>query len=143
MNAASSAPRSVSPLVLVILVVAIALAFGAVLAIATPPPAAPPGGHSGPAPSVGFPVQVFFSGVDIVLLGALVVVYLRTYAETMARFALGLVLFLSALLLQVVLTSPALFGAFGYGPGNLGFFLLLGAVFEAVALTVFLFLSLA
>lgn len=132
----------IPPVAWVAVALAIALAAGAVLALLTPAPPAPGPGGPGPAPSVGFPIQVFFSGLDIVLLLALVAVYVRTYVETRARFALGLVIFLGALLLQVVLSSPAFFRALGYGPGNLGFFFLLGGVFEAVALTVFLYLSL-
>ena len=132
----------IPPVAWVAVALAIGLAAGAVLALLTPAPPAPGPGGPGPAPSVGFPIQVFFSGLDIVLLLALVAVYVRTYVETRARFALGLVIFLGALLLQVVLSSPVFFRALGYGPGNLGFFFLLGGVFEAVALTVFLYLSL-
>jgi hypothetical protein len=136
------AAHTVPPVVWVLIVVAVGLAAGFALAVVTPSPPSPAMGPPGPAPSVGFPLQVFFSGLDVVLLLALVIVYVRTYAQTRARFALGLVLFLAALLLQVVLSSPAFFRALGYGPGNLGFFFLLGGVFEAVALSVFLYLSL-
>jgi hypothetical protein len=80
--------------------------------------------------------------MDLSLLVALIYVYARTYSETHARFALGLVIFLAALALQTFFGSPVAFVAFGIGPGGLGPLLSLSYIFETVALSVFLLLSL-
>jgi hypothetical protein len=105
-----------------------------------------PGSGMGPGP-LGPPPEVvksfaLFSAVNLVLLVALVIVYARTYLETRANFALGLVAFLVVLLFEALANSPFLFAVFGYAPGALGPFLLLGAILEAVALVIFLVLSL-
>jgi len=101
----------------------------------------PPGGPAGPPPAL---VETFalFSAVNLALLAALVVVYARTYAQTRAQFALGLVAFLVVLLFEAVASSPFVFAVFGFAPGNLGPFLLAGAILESVALVIFLVLSL-
>ncbi len=144
MQSTPSARSRLPPIVWVVLVVVAGLAFGALLALSLPAKPGPPpptgGGPVGPT-NLGRWASVL-SGLDAVLLIALVVIYLRTYADTRARFALGLVVFLLALFFQTTLTSPAFFVAFGYGPGSLGSFLFLGSLFEAIALVVFLALSL-
>ncbi len=142
MSAPASPRRPVPAVVWVLLAVAAGCVAGAVLAIATPAPVHAPGPHQGPAPAVGNQLPLFVSGLDLVLLVALLAVYVRTFAETRARFALGLIIFLVVLLFEAIVSSPALFGALGYGPGNLGFFFLLSGVLEAIALTIFLYLSL-
>ena len=87
-------------------------------------------------------VAVVLSTVAVVLLVALLVVYIRTYRDTQANFALGLVLVLIALLVQSVLTSPVLLGAFGHRLGGLGPFFFFAEVFKATAFSIFLYLSL-
>lgn len=127
----------------VALVLALGLLFGVLLTYAIPLPPPHPGPHA--PPPGAWPLQrvaLLFAGLDVAILGALVLVYVRTFLETRARFALGLVLFLAALALQTVVGSPILFGAFGYGPGDLAPFILWGYLFETLALTIFLFLSL-
>lgn len=126
----------------VLATVAVGLALGALVSLFTVPPhGPPPGGLSAGVPWLGRAATIL-SGLDLVLLVALVFVYLRTYLQTRARFALGLVLFLIALLVQIVTISPAVFAAFGQGPGRLAPFVVLAALFEAIALVVFLALSL-
>ncbi len=83
-----------------------------------------------------------FSMVDLAMLLALILVYVRTYRDTKARFALGLVLFLLALTVQSVTASLPVLAVFGFGPGALGGFFLVSAVFESLALAIFLYLSL-
>ncbi len=83
-----------------------------------------------------------FSMVDLALLVALIVVYVRTYRDTKAQFALGLVLFLLALTVQTATASVPVIGAFGFGLGGLGGFFLVSAGFESLALAIFLYLSL-
>jgi len=86
--------------------------------------------------------DVVLSTVGIVFLVALLVVYLRTYAQTRARFALGLVVVLLALLVESVLSSPLVYGAFGQASDGLGTFLAAADAFKVVAFAVFLYLSL-
>jgi uncharacterized membrane protein YedE/YeeE len=128
--------------VLVALALGTAIGVAISLLVGTPPGPPGPGGGAGPGPAPLVRPTSILSGVDLVLVLALLFVYLRTYSETRARFAAGLSLFLAALTLQTVFTSPLLFGVFGFGPGGLAPFLLVSATFETVALAVFLYLSL-
>ena len=65
-------------------------------------------------------MDVIVSTVGLALLAALFVVYAKTYRDTGARSALGLIFVLAAFLLEGTLTSPILFGAFGHVLGELG-----------------------
>jgi len=87
-------------------------------------------------------VGLILSGVSLALLVALLFVYARTYADTRARFALGIVFVLGALLLEAILSSPLLFHVFGFPAGSLAPFLLLANGFKIAAFTIFLYLSL-
>jgi hypothetical protein len=72
----------------------------------------------------------------------LAVVYLRVYAQTGARFALGITVVLFALLVQALVQYPLLLvltGPFDEGQGT---FLSFGDIFTIAAYTVFLYLSL-
>lgn len=107
----------------------------------------PSGG--GPPPNGGFPrmnsyedFSLLLSTVDLALLVALLVVFVPMYLDTSANFAAGLVVVLSALLVETFAGSPLLFHVFGIPAGGLAPFLLVAEVFKAVALTVFLYLSL-
>jgi len=126
----------------------IVVALGVVLGLAEIALWPTHGGPAGPPPrGVATPRVVaesfaLLSAVALALLVALVIVYLRTFRETRAQFALGLAAVLLALLFENVAGSPFLFAVFGYGPGNLGPFLLVGTVLEVAALVLFLALSL-
>jgi hypothetical protein len=128
----------------VALVLALGAVAGLVLAMLAAPMPGPagPGGGAGPGPMPLVRIATGLSTVDLFLLLALVFVYLRTYWDTHARFALGLAIFLGALTLQTVFGSTVLFSAFGFGPGGLAPFLFVSYVFETVALSLFLYLSL-
>lgn len=65
--------------------------------------------------------------------------YVKTYVDTGARFALGLLFVLAALLFQALFTSPLLFG---YELGGLGPFVLIADAFKATPFAAFLCLSL-
>ena len=86
-------------------------------------------------------VHVILTTVGVALLLALVVVYLKTYAETKALFSIGLVVVLLALLVQAILSYPLILGTGGVilVPGTLS---LLADLFTVAAYTVFLYLSL-
>jgi len=129
--------------VVVPVVLVVGLAVG-LLEIAFWPAHGPGGMGPGPVRPPPEVVQSFaiFSAVNLALLVALVIAYARTYLDTRANFALGLVAFLVVLLFEALTTSPFVYAAFGFAPGNLGPFLLVGAILEAVALVIFLVLSL-
>ena len=93
-----------------------------------------------PEPLLQFHVLV--TTVQIVLLVALLVVYVKVYSDTRANFSLGLVVVLGALLLNTLFTYPLLLGLMGPVSVRPGDFLLFADIFMIVAYTVFLYLSL-
>ncbi len=92
-----------------------------------------------PDPSIR--LHIVLTTVQVALMLSLVIVYLRIYSETRANFALGLVIVLSALLLQTLLSYPLVLGTGGVilVPGVLS---TLADFFAVGAYTVFLYLSL-
>jgi len=93
-----------------------------------------------PTPLLQF--HTFITTVEIVLLIALLGIYVKVYSDTRARFALGLVGVLAALLLNTILTYPLVeitIGPIGLGPGG---FLPFADVLEVAAYILFLYLSL-
>ncbi len=92
-----------------------------------------------PEPSIR--LHVVLTTMEVALLVALVVVYLKVYSETKANFSLGLVVVLGALLLQTVLSYPLILGLEGVIllPGRLT---TLADILTLSAYTVFLYLSL-
>jgi hypothetical protein len=135
--------RKVSPAVWVGLTLAIGIAAGLALSLLAPVPGPGPGPRP---PGMRFDTHadfdVLLSTVSVALLSALVLVYLRTFRETRANFALGLVVVLFALLLESLVASPVLIGAFGHPFGALATFFLIADIFKSAAFAVFLYLSL-
>jgi len=87
-------------------------------------------------------VHTILSTVSVALLVALIIVYLRIYSQTGARFALGITLVFFALLIQALVQYPFFLGMFGpFGPGQ-GPPLSLADLFTILAYTIFLYLSL-
>lgn len=126
----------------VVVVLALGLTVGALLARTVRVPAGPtPTGM--PAPPLWWSqLGVILSSTTLALLLALLVVYVRAYLATRAAHTLGLALFLAVLFVESTVNSPLLFTAFGQGPGALGRFLDVGGFLMTVALTIFLYLSL-
>ncbi len=87
-------------------------------------------------------VHMVLSTVIISLQVALVIVYLRVYAATNARFALGILVVMSALLLQSLFQYPLLLGFVGRFAVEFGPYLSTSDLFTIVAYTIFLYLSL-
>ncbi len=92
-----------------------------------------------PDPSIR--LHIVLTTLQVALMISLVVVYLKVYAETKANFAFGLVIVLSALLLQTVFSYPLVLGTSGVilVPGRLT---ILADILAVGAYTVFLYLSL-
>jgi len=126
----------------VLIVVGIGIVLGLLLGFLSPPPPGPSGPPGAPPPRPLGALGGIASAIVLALSIALIVVYVRTYLDTRARFALGLVVVLGALAVQTLAGSSLVLTAFGFGPGGLWPFLTLGYVCESVALSVFLFLSL-
>jgi hypothetical protein len=92
-------------------------------------------------PDPAIRLHIILTTVAVALMVSLVIVYLKVYSETKARFALGLVIVLAALLLQTLFSYPLVLGTEGVilVPGRLttlADFLTIGAY------AVFLYLSL-
>jgi hypothetical protein len=86
--------------------------------------------------------HILLSTVSIALLVALFLVYFRIYAQTGARFALGIMVVLFALLIQQLFQYPLLLGLAGPFPVGQGLYLSFADLFTIVAYTIFLYLSL-
>lgn len=142
---------SLGPKAIVLLVLLVGVVAGIVLDIAAPQalphPPCPPGSPcpAGPSASaiLSYPhVTGVLVAVSLAALAALLVVYGRTYRDTRAPQMLGLALFLAALLLETIVTSPFIFARFGGLPSGDQPFLIAGQFFEGLALLVFLYVSL-
>ncbi len=88
-----------------------------------------------------YPVNSALSMASIFLLSALLITYIRDYREINARFTFGLIIFLIALLFQAIFTLPILHALFGFSSASLGPFSVLINLFEVIAMSVFLYLS--
>lgn len=87
-------------------------------------------------------VHMVLSTVIIALQVALVIVYLGVYTETGARFSLGILVVMSALLLQSLFQYPLLLGFVGRYAVEFGPYLSTADLFTIAAYTIFLYLSL-
>jgi hypothetical protein len=81
------------------------------------------------------------STINIALLVFLLVNYAGIYAKTRSQFTIGLIVFSIAFLIKDLTASPLVIWAFHYILVGLGPFALLPDLFEFVALTVLLYLS--
>jgi len=140
-------PKKYSNRIWVPAVLLVGLLLGALSSLLTPVPEEPQFEHLPgffitftPEPLLQFHVLV--TTIEIVLLVALVVVYVKVYADTRANFSLGLVVVLLALLLNTLFSYPLLLGLMGPVSVRPGDFLLFADIFMIVAYTVFLYLSL-
>jgi len=87
-------------------------------------------------------LDMILSTVSISLLITLVIVYLRIYAKTGARFALGILVVMLALLLQALFRYPLLLAFVGRISFPFGNFISTADIFSIAAYTIFLYLSL-
>jgi len=86
-------------------------------------------------------VNTIISTINIALLAILVIIYLNIYVKTRSQFTIGLLIFAVVFLVQNVISSPFVASPFGFRAYGLGPFAFLPGVFEFIALTVLLYLS--
>ncbi len=81
------------------------------------------------------------STINIALLAILSLIYINIYIKTRSQFTIGLIIFALVFLVQNVTSSPFIAAPFGFRAYGLGPFAFLPGLFEFVALTVLLYLS--
>jgi hypothetical protein len=81
------------------------------------------------------------STINIALLVFLIATYVSIYSKTRSEFTIGLLIFAVVFLIKDLTSSPFVTGAFGFHTYGLGPFALLPDLFELVALSVLLYLS--
>jgi hypothetical protein len=86
-------------------------------------------------------VRTAISAVNITLLVVLIVTYASIYTKTRSEFTIGLLIFAIVFLMKDIASNPFVIGAFGFRLYGLGPFALLPDLFEFIALTVLLYLS--
>jgi len=100
-----------------------------------------------PPGSIPGDIELFYiartviSAVNITLLVVLLVTYASIYIKTRSEFTIGLLIFALVFLMKDIAANPFVIRAFGFGLYGLGPFALLPDLFEFVALTVLLYLS--
>ena len=101
-----------------------------------PPPRAIPGDFE-----YFYVANTIISTINIALLIILAIIYLNIYVKTHSPFTIGLVIFALVFLVQNVTSSPFIAAPFGFRAYGLGPFEFLPGMFEFVALTILLYLS--
>jgi len=85
--------------------------------------------------------RTVFSTVNIAILVFLIATYATLYSKTRSEFTIGLLIFAVVFLIKDVLSSPFVIGAFRFHLAGLGPFALIEPLFESIALSVLLYLS--
>jgi hypothetical protein len=85
--------------------------------------------------------RTIVSTVNIVLLVFLIVTYASIYIKTRSEFTIGLLIFAIVFFMKDLTSSPFVTGVFGFQLYGLGPFALLPDLFELMALTILLYLS--
>ncbi len=105
-------------------------------------PFGPPQTRTNPADLEFYYVaRTVFSTVNIVLLIVLIVNYVSIYQKTKSEFTIGLILFSVVLLIKDITGSPFVVHFAGFDYLGLGPFAFLPDMFEFIALSVLLYLS--
>ncbi len=79
--------------------------------------------------------------MNIFLLLGLLTIYVDTFKKTKSSFIFGLLLFIGVLFIQSILSLPILQRGLGYGGYDISLFGVLPNLFETIALTILLYLS--
>src|SRR5208283_1221248 len=85
--------------------------------------------------------NTIISTINIALLAILAIIYFNIYLKTRSQFTIGLLIFALVFLVQNVTSSPFITSPFGFRAYGLGPFAFLPGMFEFIALTVLLYLS--
>jgi hypothetical protein len=85
--------------------------------------------------------QTVLSTVNVALLAFLLTTYIDIYRKTRSQFTFGLIIFSLVFLLRTLTANPLFMWVFGFQAFGLGPFALLPDLFEFVALSVLLYLS--
>jgi hypothetical protein len=85
--------------------------------------------------------NAIISTINIALLAILALIYVSIYIKTRSQFTIGLIIFALVFLVQNVTSSPFITSPFGFRAYGLGPFAFLPGLFEFVALTILLYLS--
>ena len=85
--------------------------------------------------------RLVFSSINIVLLIILIINYVSIFAKTKSEFTIGLLLFAAFFLMKDIAWSPFVVSLAGFNVFGLGPFAFLPDLFELVALSVLLYLS--
>ena len=101
-----------------------------------PPPRAIPGDFQ-----YFYVANTIISTINIALLAILALIYFNIYIKTRSPFTIGLIIFALVFLVQNVTSSPFITSPFGFRAYGLGPFEFLPGMFEFVALTILLYLS--
>ena len=86
--------------------------------------------------------QTVVSTINITLLIFLIFTYVSIYRKTRSEFTIGLLIFSLAFFVRALTANPLFIAVFGFRPVGLGPFALLPDMFEFVALSTLLYLSL-
>jgi hypothetical protein len=86
--------------------------------------------------------QTVVSTINVTMLIFLIVTYINIYRKTRSEFTIGLLIFSLAFFVRALTANPLVIAAFGFRPVGLGPFALLPDMFEFVALSTLLYLSL-
>jgi hypothetical protein len=88
-----------------------------------------------------YAAHTVISSIDIALLVILIFIYSDIYLKTRSQFTIGLIIFASVFLIKDVTASPLIIGLYGFRAYGLGPFEFLPGLFELVALSILLYLS--
>ena len=88
-----------------------------------------------------YTVQTVLSTVNVALSLFLLTIYIDIYRKTRSPFTIGLIIFSSVFFLRALTANPLFMWAFGFRALGLGPFAFLPDLFEFIALTVLLYLS--
>ncbi|MGA3112243.1 MAG: hypothetical protein ABSE15_09470 [Candidatus Bathyarchaeia archaeon] len=85
--------------------------------------------------------NTIISTCNIALLAILIFIYVNIYVRTRSPFTIGLVIFAFVFLFRDLMSSPFVTSFAGFRAYGLGPFVLLPSLFELIALSVLLYLS--
>ena len=85
--------------------------------------------------------NTIISTINIALLAILIFIYVNIYVKTRSPFTIGLVIFALVFLVRDLTSSPLVTSIYGFRAYGLGPFAFLPSLFELVALSVLLYLS--